>query len=172
MWLHKCWCWYEIGWDHVQRLRKMGLWHTDLTGVVELDWKLVPRCLRFGLCYCTRNCSVPLCITRGTWVFSVQHKPGSLASSKYKPNCFVAALSNCTASTWWLFLNTPVAKFLFTEDVFLDLLFWMCANRFKITCFYQMYCVPVSLNCTKVSLIPPIRLFLLANDSLLVTCLM
>lgn len=52
MWLHKCWCWYEIGWDHVQRLRKMGLWHPRLDRSCEAGLKLAPRCLGFGLCYC------------------------------------------------------------------------------------------------------------------------
>lgn len=126
-------------------------------------WSWIEACSKVpGICFVllqnytgVRECSVPLCITHSTWMFSgalpcaqawmelYQHKSGSMVSAKYKPNCFVA-LSGCTAS-WWLFLITPVCKFLFTEDVFLDLLFWMCANRFKITCFYQMCCAPVCL---------------------------
>lgn len=149
--------------------RGLGKWDCgtpDLTGAVKLDWKLALKCLRFGLCYCIRKFSA-----HGTCMFSgshsLVHRHGWAVTTQirfYGLFRLLLALSNCTTSTWWLSLNTPVCKFLFTEDVFLDLLFWMCANRFKIACFYQMCFQSVSeLSYTKMSLIPPIRLFLLAS---------
>lgn len=134
MWLHKCCCWYEIGWDHVQRLRKMGLWHPRLARSCEAGLGAcfkVPEIWFVLLHWEVFSYSVHhLWHMDVLWVSQArmelcQHKSGSMVSSKHKPNCFVA-LSSCTASTWWLFLNTPVSKFLFTEDVFLDLLFLTC----------------------------------------------
>jgi len=51
------------------------------------------------------------------------HQSGSVASSKCKPNCIADLVRLYCRHVEAMLLNIFVSEFLFTEDVFLDLLF-------------------------------------------------